>query len=50
VPTVGKNPAQIADGRTTDLVFGSTITFTGPTSHSLRGIPGDWRVFSVDGT
>jgi class 3 adenylate cyclase len=44
-------PGEVLVSQTVrDLVFGSTITFTGPTSHSLNGVPGDWRVFSVDGT
>ena len=45
------DPGEVLVSQTVrDLVFGSTITFNGPTSHSLRGVPGDWRVFSVDGT
>jgi DNA-binding SARP family transcriptional activator/pimeloyl-ACP methyl ester carboxylesterase len=45
------DPGEVLVSQTVrDLVFGSTISFTGPASHSLRGIPGDWRVFSVDRT
>ena len=30
-----------------DLVAGSDITFDDRGLHSLKGIPGEWRVFSV---
>jgi class 3 adenylate cyclase len=30
-----------------DLVAGSGIEFADRGTHSLRGIPGEWRLFSV---
>lgn len=33
-----------------DLVLGSSITFRGPCSYALRGVPGKWRVYTVTGT
>ena len=31
-----------------DLVAGSGITFTDRGTHMLRGIPGEWRLFTPD--
>jgi class 3 adenylate cyclase len=45
------DPGEVLVSQTVrDLVFGSTITFRGPSSHAVRGVPGDWRVYSVNGT
>jgi pimeloyl-ACP methyl ester carboxylesterase len=33
-----------------DLVAGSGIRFADRGSHALKGIPGEWRLFAVDGT
>jgi hypothetical protein len=30
------------------LVLGSRLTFTDRGDHELKGVPGPWRVFSVD--
>jgi hypothetical protein len=30
-----------------DLVAGSEIAFDDRGAHSLKGVPGDWRLFSV---
>lgn len=30
-----------------DLVVGSGIAFTDRGTHSLRGVPGEWRLFAV---
>ena len=32
-----------------DLVVGSTVTFTERGEYELKGVPGAWRVFAVDG-
>jgi class 3 adenylate cyclase len=32
-----------------DLVVGSGITFTGRGAHELKGVPGEWQLFGVDG-
>jgi DNA-binding SARP family transcriptional activator/pimeloyl-ACP methyl ester carboxylesterase len=45
------DPGEVLVSQTVrDLVFGSAITFRGPSSHALEGVPGDWRVYSVTGT
>jgi DNA-binding SARP family transcriptional activator/pimeloyl-ACP methyl ester carboxylesterase len=45
------DPGEVLVSQTVrDLVFGSAITFRGPHSHVLRGIPGDWSVYAVTGT
>jgi class 3 adenylate cyclase len=31
-----------------DLVAGSGITFTDRGTHTLKGLPGEWRLFSPD--
>jgi DNA-binding SARP family transcriptional activator/pimeloyl-ACP methyl ester carboxylesterase len=33
-----------------DVVLGSAITFSGPVSNTLQGVPGEWRVYTVTGT
>jgi DNA-binding SARP family transcriptional activator/pimeloyl-ACP methyl ester carboxylesterase len=44
-------PGEVLVSQTVrDLVFGSAITFSGPGSHTLRCVPGDWRVYTVTGT
>jgi class 3 adenylate cyclase len=32
-----------------DLVVGSTVRFTDRGEYELKGVPGSWRLFSVDG-
>jgi class 3 adenylate cyclase len=32
-----------------DLVFGSELSFAEDGEHPLKGVPGTWRLFSVDG-
>jgi class 3 adenylate cyclase len=32
-----------------DLVVGSGISFTKRGEHELKGVPGRWKLFSVDG-
>ncbi len=45
------DPGEVLVSQTVrDLVFGSTITFRGPSSHAVPGVPGDWRVYSVNAT
>ena len=39
----------LVSGTVKDLVVGSPIRFTDRGSHSLRGIPGEWRLFEVTG-
>jgi class 3 adenylate cyclase/pimeloyl-ACP methyl ester carboxylesterase len=39
----------LVSGTLKDLVVGSTIRFFDRGSHSLRGIPGEWRLFQVTG-
>jgi DNA-binding SARP family transcriptional activator/pimeloyl-ACP methyl ester carboxylesterase len=44
-------PGEVLVSQTVrDLVFGSAITFSGPDSRTLRGVPGEWRVYAVTGT
>ena len=41
---------QVLVSRTvTDLVAGSGITFTDRGEHELKGVPGSWRLFAVEG-
>jgi len=45
------DPGEVLVSHTVrDLVFGSAITFRGPSSYTLRGVPGDWRVYTVGRT
>ncbi|HJP66763.1 MAG TPA: adenylate/guanylate cyclase domain-containing protein, partial [Actinomycetota bacterium] len=37
----------LVSGTLRDLVIGSGIEFVDRGAHSLRGIPGEWRVFAV---
>jgi class 3 adenylate cyclase len=30
-----------------DLAFGSGLTFTDRGTHHLKGVPGEWRLYSV---
>jgi class 3 adenylate cyclase/pimeloyl-ACP methyl ester carboxylesterase len=39
----------LVSGTVKDLVVGSAIEFADRGSHSLRGIPGEWRLFEVAG-
>jgi class 3 adenylate cyclase/pimeloyl-ACP methyl ester carboxylesterase len=39
----------LVSGTVKDLVVGSPIRFADRGSHSLRGIPGEWRLFEVTG-
>src|SRR4051812_5494069 len=42
-------PGEILVSRTvTDLVAGSGLTFVDRGEHELKGVPGTWRLFSVD--
>ena len=41
-------PSEVLVSRTVkDLVAGSGVEFEGRGAHSLKGVPGDWEVFSV---
>ena len=40
----------VASGTVRDLVFGSSITFTGPLSRHFDGVAGDWQVYVVGAT
>jgi class 3 adenylate cyclase/tetratricopeptide (TPR) repeat protein len=43
-------PDEVLVSRTVrDLVAGSGIGFEGRGAHSLRGVPGEWELFAVDG-
>jgi class 3 adenylate cyclase len=43
-------PGEIVVSRTvTDLVVGSGLTFADRGSQALKGVPGDWQLFSVSG-
>ena len=33
-----------------DLIAGSGIKFTDQGMHTLKGVPGEWRLFAVEGT
>ena len=39
----------LVSGTVRDLVAGSGLEFTDRGSHQLRGVPGEWRVFSASG-
>jgi class 3 adenylate cyclase len=39
----------LASSTVKDLVAGSGIVFADRGSHALRGVPGEWRVYAVDG-
>jgi len=42
-------PGQVLVSSTVkDLVAGSELAFADQGAHSLKGVPGDWRVFSVE--
>jgi class 3 adenylate cyclase len=42
-------PGEVLTSSTVkDLVVGSGIEFSERGSHSLRGVPGEWTLFSVD--
>jgi class 3 adenylate cyclase len=43
-------PGEVLVSRTvTDLVAGSGIEFTDRGTHSLKGVPGEWQLYAVDG-
>ncbi|GAC1308622.1 MAG: adenylate/guanylate cyclase domain-containing protein [Acidimicrobiales bacterium] len=43
-------PGEVLVSRTVvDLVVGSGITFSDRGDHDLKGVPGTWRLFAVDG-
>jgi class 3 adenylate cyclase len=43
------NPGEVlVSGTVKDLVAGSGITFTDRGTHSLKGLPGEWRLFAPD--
>jgi class 3 adenylate cyclase len=47
--TAAAQPAEVLVSNTVkDLVAGSGITFTDRGTHILRGIPGEWRLFTPD--
>jgi class 3 adenylate cyclase len=47
--TGAAHPGEILVSHTvTDLVAGSGITFTERGTHILRGLPGEWRLFTPD--
>jgi class 3 adenylate cyclase len=53
---IGARVAAIADAREVlvsstvkDLVVGSGFSFTDRGTHQLHGVPGEWRLFAVDG-
>ena len=43
-------PSEVLVSQTVrDLVIGSALDFEDRGSHRLKGVPGEWRVFSVVG-
>ena len=43
-------PGEVLVSRTvTDLVAGSGIEFTDRGTHDLKGVPGEWQLYSVEG-
>ena len=43
-------PGQVLVSRTVvDLVAGSAISFSDGEDHELKGVPGSWRLFAVEG-
>ena len=44
------DPGQVLVSRTVvDLIVGSGIEFADRGEHELRGVPGTWRLFAVEG-
>jgi class 3 adenylate cyclase len=39
----------LVSGTVRDLVVGSGIEFAERGTHSLEGVPGEWRLYAVDG-
>jgi class 3 adenylate cyclase len=37
----------LVSGTVKDLVVGSGIEFTDAGAHTLKGVPGEWRLFEV---
>jgi class 3 adenylate cyclase len=45
------SPGEVlVSGTVRDLLLGSNVEFTDRGIHTLKGVPGDWRVFAVAGT
>ena len=49
VMALAREGQVMVSGTVKDLVVGSAIQFADRGSHSLRGIPGEWRLFEVTG-
>ena len=47
--TAAAGAGEVLVSRTVvDLVAGSGVTFTDRGEHSLKGVPGEWRLFAVE--
>ena len=46
----GASPGEVVVSSTVkDLVAGSGLRFADRGTHDLRGVPGEWRLFAVEG-
>jgi class 3 adenylate cyclase/pimeloyl-ACP methyl ester carboxylesterase len=48
VTALASGDEVLASGTVRDMVIGSGFTFTARGRHQLKGVPGDWELFSVD--
>jgi class 3 adenylate cyclase/pimeloyl-ACP methyl ester carboxylesterase len=48
IGALGEPGEVLASSTVRDLVIGSGIEFADRGSHSLRGVPGEWKLFAVD--
>lgn len=46
---VSDRAALVVSRTVVDLVAGSGIAFTDRGEHELRGVPGSWRLYAVEG-
>lgn len=44
-------PREVLVSRTVrDLLFGSNVSFRDRGPHALKGVPGEWELFAIDGS
>ena len=48
IGALGDPGEVLASSTVKDLVVGSGIEFADRGSHSLKGVPGEWKLFAVD--
>jgi class 3 adenylate cyclase len=49
VAATGAGGDIVVSSTVKDLVAGSGLTFADRGEHELKGVPGSWRLFAVDG-